>query len=216
MPNGDSIRANIIWGQNPNDPGPFIITGFELLDSAVLDQAMGATRGDSYSFATGNKTFLDHRDQEGRLIGVTYTGSNEDAEFYVGKDSKISSFLNAENGGTSELADVIDSLVELRRGLSTSDLGEMIEVVQLAEKELIEQEDSVIDKIGELSSTMVRMNTVRSHDEEYFLEIDQRLAQDLDVDLSEAIMQLTRVSTAYQAAMQVGAQLLNTSLLNYL
>ena len=216
LPNGDSIRANIIWGQNPNDPGPFIITGFELLDSAVLDQPMGATRGDSYSFATGNKTFLDHRDQEGRLIGVTYTGSNEDAEFYVGKDSKISSFLNAENGGTSELADVIDSLVELRRGLSTSDLGEMIEVVQLAEKELIEQEDSVIDKIGELSSTMVRMNTVRSHDEEYFLEIDQRLAQDLDVDLSEAIMQLTRVSTAYQAAMQVGAQLLNTSLLNYL
>ena len=73
---------------------------------------MGATLGDSYSFATGNKTFLDHRDQ-GRLIGVTYTGSNEDAEFYVGKDSKISSFLNAENGGTSELADVIDSLVEL-------------------------------------------------------------------------------------------------------
>ena len=82
------------------------------------------------------------------MIGVTYTGSNEDAEFYVGKDSKISSFLNAENGGTSELADVIDSLVELRRGLSTSDLGEMIEVVQLAEKELIEQEDSVIDKSG--------------------------------------------------------------------
>ena len=48
-------------------------------------------------------------------------------------------------------------------------------MVQLAEKELIEQEDSVIDKIGELSSTMVRMNKVRSHDEEYFLEIDQRL-----------------------------------------
>ena len=74
----------------------------------------------------------------------------------------------------------------------------------------------MVDKIGELSSTMVRMNTVRSHDEEYFLELDQRLAKDLDVDLSEAIMQLTRVSTAYQAAMQVGAQLLNTSLLNYL
>ena len=63
---------------------------------------------------------------------------------------------------------------------------------------------------------MVRMNTVRSHDEEYYLEIDQRLSNDLDVDISEAIMQLTRVSTAYQAAMQVGAQLLNTSLLNYL
>jgi len=177
---------------------------------------MGAQRGDSYSFATGNQTFLDHRDKDGKLLGVTYTGSNQDAEFYVGKDSKISSFLSAENGGTAELTNTLESLVELRRGLSTTELGEMIEAVQSAERNLIQQEDSVVDKMGELSSRMVRMNTVRSHDEEYFLEIDQRLAKDLDVDLSEAIMQLTRVSTAYQAAMQVGAQLLNTSLLNYL
>jgi len=48
------------------------------------------------------------------------------------------------------------------------------------------------------------------------LELDRRLAQDLDIDMSDAIMRLTRASTAYQAAMQVGAQLLNTSLLNYL
>ena len=136
--------------------------------------------------------------------------------FRSGKDSKISSFLNAQNGGTAELSNVIESLIDLRKGLSSENLGEMMEVVQLAEKDLIEQENSVVDKIGELSSVMVRMNTVRSHDEEYFLEIEQRLAKDLDVDLSEAIMQLTKISTAYQAAMQIGAQLLNTSLLNYL
>ena len=106
--------------------------------------------------------------------------------------------------------------MDLRNGLSHSDISEMSEAVQLAEKDLIAQEGSVIDKLGELSSLMVRMDTVRAYDEEYFLEIDQKLASDLDVDLSEAIMQLTRVSTAYQAAMQVGAQLLNTSLLNYL
>jgi len=63
---------------------------------------------------------------------------------------------------------------------------------------------------------MVRMDTVRAHDEEYHLALDQRLANDLDVDMSDAIMRLTQISTAYQAAMQVGANLLNTSLLNYL
>ena len=36
------------------------------------------------------------------------------------------------------------------------------------------------------------------------------------IDFSVAIMRLSKVSTAYQAAMQVGAQLLNNSLLNYL
>ena len=93
LPSGESVRANIIWGQNPNDPGPFIITGFELVDNAVLDHAVGAQKGDSYSFSTGKKTFLDHRDASGKLLGVTYTGSDSDAEFYVGKDSKISSFI---------------------------------------------------------------------------------------------------------------------------
>jgi hypothetical protein len=216
LPNGESMRANIIWGENPNDPGPYIITGFEILGSAILDQAMGAQQGDTYSFATGKRTFLDHRDDKGRLIGVTYTGSDKDSEFYVGEDSKISSFLSAHNNGTADLKNAISSLVDLRNGLSIQDITEMSEAVQLAEKDLIVQEDSVVDKIGELSSLMVRMDTVRAHDEEYFLEIDRKLASDLDVDLSEAIMQLTRVSTAYQAAMQVGAQLLNTSLLNYL
>ena len=30
---------------------------------------------------------------------------------------------------------------------------------------------------------MVRMNTVRSHDEEYFMQLDQRISKDADIDL---------------------------------
>jgi flagellar hook-associated protein 3 FlgL len=86
----------------------------------------------------------------------------------------------------------------------------------MVEAELILREDEVVDKIGELSSLLIRMDSVRAYDEDYHQQLEQRLAKDLDVDLSEAIMELTRVSTAYQAAMQVGAQLLNTSLLNYI
>ena len=76
--------------------------------------------------------------------------------------------------------------------------------------------NKIIDKMGELTASMVRMETVKAHDEDYFMQLDQRISRDLDIDLSETIMRLSRVSTAYQAAMQVGAQLLNTSLLNYL
>ena len=63
---------------------------------------------------------------------------------------------------------------------------------------------------------MVRMETSKAHDEDYVMALDKRISGDLEIDISEAIMRLTRVSTAYQAAMQVGAQLLNNSLLNYL
>lgn len=218
MNDGQSFEANILWDENPNDPGPYIISGLEIIGDidVVTDQVMGSRLGDNFSFATGNKTFLDHRDNDGNVVGVTYTGATENAEFFVGNESKISSFLSASNGNTAELASVVEALVELRNGLGHSSLSDMAQIVQSLEETLISNEDAVVDKMGELSSTLVRMNTVKAHDQEYHLEIDQRLAKDLDVDLSEAIMQLTRVSTAYQAAMQVGAQLLNTSLLNYL
>ena len=216
LPNGDSVKAKIIWGHNPNDPGPFVVKGFELLNSGSIDRPMGASKGDRFSFATGKKTFLDHRDNDGNLLAVTYTGSNENAEFYIGKDSKVSSYLDAQDNGTAELADSIQALIDLRDGLSEEELSQMSTLVQSSEQQLITQENSVIDKLGEISSVMTRMETVKAHDEQYHLELDRRLAQDLDIDMSDAIMRLTRASTAYQAAMQVGAQLLNTSLLNYL
>ena len=84
------------------------------------------------------------------------------------------------------------------------------------ENKLIQQEDKIINKLGELSAKMVRMETVRAHDEYYFVQLDKRIAKDVDIDLSEAIMRLTKLSTSYQAALQIGSQLLNTSLLNYL
>ena len=81
---------------------------------------------------------------------------------------------------------------------------------------LLEQEDKLINKLGALSARMLRMETVKAHDEDYFVQLDQRISNDVDIDLSEAIMRLTRLSTSYQAALQIGSQLMNTSLLNYL
>ena len=124
--------------------------------------------------------------------------------------------LDASNGGTAVLGDVVNSLVELRDGLFETAQSTAPSTVPETEKDLIALEDLIIDKMGELSSTMVRMETVRNHDEDYVMALDKQISKDLEIDLSEAIMRLTKVSTAYQAAMQVGAQLLNNSLLNYL
>ena len=126
------------------------------------------------------------------------------------------SFVENKSVSTAELANVLESLIELREGLSEDSPSELSRRVQLVESELIQREDEVVDKLGELSSLLIRMESVRAYDEDYHLQLEQRLAKDLDIDLSQAIMELTRVSTAYQAAMQVGAQLLNTSLLNYI
>ena len=125
LPDGQSMKANIIWGENPNDPGPYIILGFELLEEAYIDQPTSSQKGDSFSFATGSKTFLDHRNSDGQVVGVTYTGSDENSEFYIGKDTKISSFLDAEDGNTAELANVLESLIEFGDGLREDSPNEL-------------------------------------------------------------------------------------------
>ena len=216
IPNQSTVQAKIIWGEDFKDPGVYKVIGFELLEDAQLSELVNPRKGDSFSFTTGSKTFLDHRDADGKIIGVTYTSSNNDAEFYVGKETKMSSLLSAGNGNTAALGSVVNSLINLRDSLDLEAPSEFVESIRQSENSLINDEDDVLSKIGELSSMLVKLNSIKDYDEDYHLQLDQRLSKDLDIDLSDAIMELTRVSTAYQAAMQVGAQLLNTSLLNYL
>jgi flagellin-like hook-associated protein FlgL len=219
LQDGTQLSANIIWEENVADPGPFRISGFELVDDGQISghNALSSPRvGDTFSFATGSKTFLDHRDNDGKLLSVSYQGGDKNAITRVGKDTDVSYMLDASKGNTAALGNVVNSLVELRDGLFDAAKSNAPSTVPETEKDLIAIEDAIIDRMGELSATMVRMETVRTHDEDYAMALDKQISKDLEIDMSEAIMRLTRVSTAYQAAMQVGAQLLNTSLLNYL
>ena len=182
----------------------------------VSDLPNGSDKGDTFSFSTGSKTFLDHRDESGDIIGVTYTGSNKNSDFFIGKESKVSAFLSAENDGTKQLSQTLDSLVTIRDSLRSSNPLNFTKEMQLAESTLIAHEDQIVNQMGEITSNIVRMDTAKSHDEEYFMELDKRISRDIDIDLSEAILRLTQANTSYQAALQIGSQLLNTSLLNYL
>ena len=212
------MEATIIW-QEDNTTGSYFISGFENLTVTTgsnSDSKSTSSIGDTFSFATGSKSFLDHRDENGDLINVSYLGGDESSRAMVGTETELSFLLDASNQGTESLGDVVNTLVDLRNGLLNPNSISFAEEVQTAERELISSEDDLVDKMGELAASLTRIETVNSHDEEYSLSIDKQIANDLEVDLSEAIMRLSRVSMAYQAAMQVGSQMLNNSLLNYL
>ena len=217
LADGRVMDVKILWRQDASDPGPWKISGFDFGTREMLSGVpVGAAKGDVYSFATGSGTFLERRDADGNVADLAYNGSDKNAEFYVGHESKISSLLDAKKGGTSELGSIVSSLVDLREALRNAKPSAYTEEIEAANQKLISLEEKVVDKMGELSSKMVRLETVQSHDEDYFMEIDRRVARDLDVDVSEAIMRLMRASTAYQASLQVGAQMMNTSLLNFI
>ena len=215
IPGGDEMNVRILWTQDPT--GPYKVAGFDFENEKMISGALaGPQKGDSYSFATGTKTFLEHRAEDGSIADIAYNGSDKNSEFYIGHNSKISSTLDAKDKGTEELGDVVSALVDLREAFRNAEPSGYAEEVEIASQKLISLEGRVVDKMGELSSKMVRMDVVKAHDEDYFLELNSRLSRDLDVDLSEAIIRMMRASTAYQASLQVGAQLMNTSLLNYI
>ena len=159
---------------------------------------------------------MDHRDSAGNLLNVPYLGGEETSSSTVGTKTDLSFLLDASNEGTKSLGNIVNSLIDLQQGLLNSTATDFAEEVFASEKELSRMEDEIVNKMGELTASMVRVETVNSHDEEYSMSIDKQISNDLEIDLSEAIMRLTRISTSYQAAMQVGSQMLNNSLLNYL
>lgn len=200
------------------------IFGFKLRDDlsgAVspdydLNLPSAARIGDTFAFATGKETFLTHRDSNGEILDVTYNGNDKNAETYVGKGSKLSYYLDASSDGTKELGVMVDEMVNLRDALRNAKPSSYANEVEAANQQLIALEDKVVDKMGEVAAKMARIKVAHSHDEEYFMNLDKRIAKDIDVDLSEAILRMTRATTAYQASIQVGAHVMNTSLLNFL
>ena len=218
LDDGSVLSAKIIW-QEDNTTGSYFVSGFEqftTLNGQNTSSSTSTNLGDKFSFATGSKTFLDHRDANGDLLSVSYLGGVESSKARVGTDTDLNFLLDASNDGTKSLEDTVKSLIDLRSGLLNSSSLDFSEEVQTAERKLLSSEDDIVDKMGELSASLVRIETVNSHDEEYSMSIDKQISRDLEVDLSEAIMRLSRISMSYQAAMQVGSQMLNNSLLNYL
>ncbi|MBU62430.1 MAG: hypothetical protein CMI26_08005 [Opitutae bacterium] len=217
LPNGSEMDVKVLWEQDTSSPGTWTVAGFDF-NSQTMPSGIpaGPQKGDFYSFATGSTSFVEHRDENGSIVDVSYNGSKTNSEFYIGHESKISSLLEAKDGGTEKLGGVVSALVDLREALRSAKPSSYAAEVELANQKLISLEEQVIDNMGELASKMVRMETVKSHDEEYYMELNERVSRDLDVDVSEAIMRLMQASTSYQAALQVGAQIMNTSLLNYI
>lgn len=217
LANGQEMDVKVLWEQDASSPGTWTVAGFDF-NSQTMPSGIpaGPQKGDYYSFATGSRAFVEHRDENGSIIDVSYNGAKTNSEFYVGHESKISSLLEAKGGGTEELGGVVSALVDLREALRSAKPSSYAAEVELANQKLISLEEQVVDKMGELAAKMVRMETVKSHDEDYYMELNERVSRDLDVDVSEAIMRLMQASTSYQAALQVGAQIMNTSLLNYI
>ena len=117
LDDGSILSAKIIW-QEDNTTGSYFISGFESLEVESGQNSYTSSHpkiGDTFSFATGTKTFLDHRDSNGNLLNVSYLGGNESSRTAVGTSADVSLLLDASGGSTKQLGDVVNSLIDLQK-----------------------------------------------------------------------------------------------------
>ena len=120
--------------------------------------------------------------------------------------------------GNAKIATFITNMIALRKGLdntaAATDAGTA--AITSARSALLRSEDDLIGIIADNSALQTRMESVKAQSEARVNNIQSLISKDADVDVSQTMVNLTRVRTAYQAALQSGAQVMKLSLLDYL
>lgn len=167
------------------------------------EHLFGGTRTDTAPFTAT-------RDANGKITGVTYAGAASSAEFHIGDNATISPYTDPASN--QKLGDFINNLVAMRDALQSNDKA----AIQTGQTGISASEDDILGVVSNVASTQTRLEGDRVQNEARFSELENLTSKDADADVAETIVRLTQTQTAYQAALQVGAQVMRVSLLDYL
>ena len=88
--------------------------------------------------------------------------------------------------------------------------------ISTAQSNLLTSEDDLVSIIADNASNQTRLESVKIQNTERVNNLQSLIATDADVDVAQAMVNLPRARTSYQAALEAGAQVLKLSLLDYM
>ncbi len=147
----------------------------------------------------------------------------EPAEIRVSDTLKLSAGTSAAENKL--LADFVNRLVDLREALKSND-SQQISTVRAAllvgkpatdtEPRVISSEDAIVNAIARNGAIQTRLEALKEQNDARFSDVEQLVSSEVDADLAQSMVKLSQVQTAYQAAVQSGAQIMKLSLLDYI
>ena len=132
------------------------------------------------------------------------------AAIQISDTLEISPRLRAEDN--IAVKDFINNMIALRDGLTSNSTS----TITTARASLMASGNGLIEILASNSSIQARLESVRVQSASRFNDMEALISRDADVDQAQAMVNLARQQTAYQAAMQAGAQVLKMSLLDYI
>jgi flagellar hook-associated protein 3 FlgL len=120
--------------------------------------------------------------------------------------------LTSSDRNTIEVDSVFNSLIRLRSAIQAGDAAAIGEAVDRLDVDL----DRVTFARGELGTRLQTLDSVQTRLEDENVQLKSALSNEIDVDLVEAISNLTARQYALQASLQTAGMILNLSVLDYI
>jgi flagellin-like hook-associated protein FlgL len=165
-------------------------------------------------------------DLVGMISHVEYTGSTsptDDVRFRVGEGSTLGAFSKASSN--LDYLAYLEDLVELRNANQfersedttpdTSFATKASAISGLAPNFEVHQENVLIG-IVEFGALQQGIDITKRINESRFNELEYQNSKDLDIDITETIMQLNQSQVVYEAALKSGSNVMQMSLLDYI
>jgi flagellar hook-associated protein 3 FlgL len=187
--------------------------------------ANSTNRGDFLFGGTRNPQtpFSLVTDASGRVTQVDYSGNSDVAETEIAPRISFSTQLpgvNTSGAGSQGLvqddrsgADLFRHLIELRDHLEA---GDTAAISSSSAAQLATDSTHLILLLGTNGALQARLETTAALHGQRGLSLDALISKEVDADLAQTLVRLSETQTAYQAALQSGGRILNSSLLDYL
>jgi flagellar hook-associated protein 3 FlgL len=210
--------------KSPEQLRLYAIEVTQLIKQAV--QAANAKfRGDYLLSGTRSDQppFLMTLNPDGTVASVTYQGNTTVAESEVGEGITLSAQTigaNTTGSGPRGLvadnrfgADLFNHLISLQNHLLA---GDVTAIAATDRPQLTADEDNLLIHFGDNGALQARLEVNDDLAQQRSQSIESLVSQEADADLAQTLVRLTQTQNAYQAALQSGARLLQSSLLDYL
>lgn len=167
--------------------------------------------------------FLATKDTDGNITGVTYQGNTEVSSVEISAGTTVPDQVvgaNAPGTGATGLvmdsrsgADLFAHLIELKKNLLA---GNTTAINSQTRPALGKDSDHIITQLSANGAVQSRLETNAAALTDRQNSIERLVSNEADADLAQTIVRLSETQNAYQAALQSGAKILNSSLLDYL
>ncbi|MGH8018577.1 MAG: hypothetical protein ACREIA_09840 [Opitutaceae bacterium] len=211
-----SERANEIVSLSSDVLGPDAMNAYGIEVDALLEQALVNANANFNNeplfggIGAADRPYQAARDANGKITSIAFTGSTTTTQFQIAEGSVISPYATPQT--SQDVLGFLNTLVTLRDSLASG----VDANVKAVAPGLQTAEDALIGTISGLGALQGRIEVDLTQNSTRFSDLAEKISREADVDLAQAVVQLTQNQNAYQAALMSASKVLDKSLLDYL